>query len=169
MLIPVPEKYPPCTAGVILLPQKGRCQDHKSCADPCRKPVEDVIQFCGTAPVILISFIMISHHGIHGVHRLVQHPQGRSPKAGIQQRCDNAVGGILRHGFHCRPRHSGLIQGLRIPSHDHGDCFPCRHDISLPKRPVHPHALHTKALRRQAVAGENDFRHYPAYGMNHIT
>ena len=49
-----------------------------------------------------VFFVLIADHGIEGVDRLIGHGQRRAAEQQEEERRDNAVDGVFRHGFHHR-------------------------------------------------------------------
>lgn len=63
------------------LPRKEACHDHKQCRHAGWDEIYHIIQLCRKSSKIQVLFILISHHGIHGIHRLIGKSKHRSPTA----------------------------------------------------------------------------------------
>ncbi len=112
--------------------------------------------------------ILIPHHGIQGVDRLIPEPQHRPSHRRIQHGRNDPVRSILRNRLNRRPGNSFPVKTFGIPAYNHGNRLPCPLQIRAFQAAVHFHAFHLQALCGKNLIRHNRFRKYPGQGMEQI-
>ena len=80
-----------------------------SSRQPRGKIVQHIVQLRGEAAEIQIFIVLIAHHGIQSIYRLIEKAQNRAADGQKKQGSHHAVGGIFRHRLHCRLGYALLI------------------------------------------------------------
>ena len=153
MVVPVPLEDLP--AVFEIQPQNPAGQQHGKTAETGRDIVEHIVQPGRDTADILIGHLHITQHGIHGVDSLIGKGQGRAAQGKEKHGGDDAVGAVLRHGFHRSPCHRFFIQRRCIPSHDHGHGIPGLLNGSGFQGGIDLHALGFQAFGRQNLPAHN--------------
>ena len=97
---------------------KRRCQHHEEPGEPCGEPVDQIVK-AGRGPAEPeVAVVLVPHHGVEGVDRLVGKGQHRPSQHEAAEGGDHPVGGIFRHRLHRGPPDLRLIQVRRVPSDD---------------------------------------------------
>jgi len=100
--------------------------------------------------------VVVSHHGIHGVHSFVEKRRHRPPQGQEDQRCDNPVGNVLRHGFDDRTQDVPFFEFSRIPTDNHGQPFPGQHQITVAQGSDYNRGFPVEIPGRQSRIGQPD-------------
>ena len=153
----VPSPDLPCPGPAKTLPWKEACHDHKQCRHAGWDEIYHIIQFCRKPSKIQVLFILISHHGIHGIHRFIGKAEHRSTDCQINHRRNHTVGCIFRNGLNRCLCHTCFIQLFRITPNDHGDCLSRCRQILLLQLLIYLHAFHFQTLCSKNLIGHNGF------------
>ena len=147
MAAPVPPSDAQRAARV--LPRERRRARQQQCGHARGQIIGRVVQLCGRAPEIEIPLILIPHHAVHGVHRLVAQRQRRAAQQHVKHRRGHAVGKVFVHRFHGRFRHASGGKGGGVPPDDAG-----HGGARLLQRAARQRAVHIAALVPQAPHGQ---------------
>ncbi len=93
------------TAGKSRAAERKIHKEEKD-GNPCRDKIEQVVHPCCT-PADPLAFIAVSDHSIHGVRRTVHCCSGKPENGEEQERGDDTVCQVFRHGFDSRRKGYG--------------------------------------------------------------
>jgi hypothetical protein len=128
-----------------------RRQRHEHARDARGEEVQNVVQPRGGGAEVAVPLAAVAHHGVHGVDGLVQKAQRRAAEQQVEQRGDDAVGGVLGHGLDRGLRDARLGERAGVPAHDPAHLRPREGQIARRERVVDLHALFFEALRREQL------------------
>ena len=168
MGVSVAAEDPPCVRR-IHAGQAGRRHQQQT-AEPCGYKPRRIVQARRRRAKILISLILVTKHGVHGIDRFVGHTADRASERKVEKRCDDAVRRVLGHGLHSRPDDSFPVQILRVASHDHryrAARFG-KASISRCQRFIYLHRRIPKISGCQRIAAQNRFRGNPRRGVQPV-
>ena len=152
VVFPIPPENPPGVAAVVAAGR--RPQAHQYPGDPGGNQVEHIVQPGRRPAEVEVFVVLVAHHGVHGVHRLVGHAQGRAADGQEEQRGDHPVGGVLRHRLHGGLGHPRLVQPVGVPAHDHGHGPAGGGEIPRLEGLIDLSALHPEGLGGQQLVGD---------------
>ena len=152
VVFPVPPENPPGVAAVVAAGRRPQAHQHPGHAGGDQ--VEHIVQPGRRPAEVEVFVVLVAHHGVHGVHRLVGHAQGRAADGQEDQRGDHPVGGVLRHRFHGGLGHPRLVQPFGVPAHDHGHGIPGGGEITRLQGLVDLSALHPEGLGGQQLVAD---------------
>ena len=163
VVLPVPEEN---AEGVFPVKAQICRQAHQKPGNAGGQEIASVIQQGCCPAKVQVFVVLVAHHGVHGVHRLVAHAAHRTQQGRPQQGRQNAVGGVFRHGLHISGQHLFLCQLVRIPANYHAD----RTAAILQRAPLqgmdHLHGLRPQGLSGQDLPADHHLQHGPQHRMD---
>ena len=164
VVVPVPAEDPPAVSAVH--PQQRARRQHQQGGQTGGKVVHHIVHLRRSKADIPIGRLYVTQHGIHGIDRLIEEPQGRASDGQEHHGRHHAVGGILRHRLHRRPGDARPVQPGGIPAHDHAHRIARALGIPGGQGPVDLHALRPQGLRRQDLPAHDALHRQPKPGTD---
>ena len=141
----------------VVQPQHARRRDQTDGSQPRGNKVENIIHTSGKLAEILIFVVVVAHHRVERVDRLIQQPQRRAADQQKYERRDHAVGRVFCNCLNCRLDDTRLVEFSSVAANVHGDRLASFLN-RLPQRAVHMLSRVGKAFARQNQPAQQRLR-----------
>ena len=150
---------PPDAPGVFRVEaRQARRRDPQQGRQPGGQEVGRVVQMGRRPAKVDVALVLVAHHAVHGVHRLIGQAQGRAPDQQVEQGGRHPVREVFGHRLDGGFRHSFGGEGGGVPPHDPADGFAGGGQVVPGQLGIHLAALVGQAAQGQRLPAPQQFQ-----------